>query len=504
MKGSAAPRTWLEHRSSATHPPASSPIPPILTVTVVLSLPPDVLLWASHRAMALDTTPATHSSEPSSAAILMAADEGVFLFSMVFQHEYTPAATPATPVTATLASVVTASVSSAPSRRPFNHEKASAFLEKLSATELRTVLRVLRIKGRIQANMADKRAIAASCMEDQNIDDEQLEALMDDADLVAPATPIFGARPPTGASASALVLSAASGRSGAGGSSASAAPAPLATSRSPLFTANDNDMARLADVATDPLQLDTIQADNQPLSRAELDKPRQSLWDAVFAPAFNYPEYKPARATPVDCVLASDLRGMDPTRFTCSREASKLETIYRALRSNYTKAYSSYTRSGQMEGGIFKDYTNGDHQLLYLHCLLFDNSSVDFVLRPLPQAAQAEVGLPGSAAVGRGPGHPGSAPHPLRKRPRLSEVVIGGTDNLTTALVSIGNSSGPAGGDVVGHHVAAAFDNSEAIGAIWTQLKAARDAVSEDPSDVLAISKRVHFEQQLQKLMDTE
>ena len=307
--------------------------------------------------MALDVSPATQSSEPSSAAILMAVDEGVFRFSMASQHEDTPAATPAAPVTATLASMATATVSSAPSQRPLDHDKASAFLEKLSATELRTVLRVLRIKGRMQANMADKRAIAAACMEDQNIDDEQLEALMDDADLAAPATPIFGARPPTGASASALVLSPASGRSRAGGSSASAAPAPLETSRSPPFSAND--MARLAHVATDPLHFDAIQADNQPLSRAELDKLRQSLWDAVLAPEFNNLEYKPARATPVDGLLASDSRGMDQTRFTCSREASKLETIYRSLRSNYTKAYSNYTRSGQMEGGIFKNYTNG-------------------------------------------------------------------------------------------------------------------------------------------------
>ena len=364
------------------------------------------------------------------------------------------------------------------------------------------MLRVLRIKGRMQANMVDKRAIAAARMEDQNIGDEQLEALMDDSDLAGPATPIFGARPPTGASASALVLAPARGRSGAGGSSASAAPAPMATSRSPPFSAND--MAHLAHVATNPFHFEAIQADNQPLSRAELYKPRQSLWDAVLAPAFNNPEYKPARATPVDGVLASDLRGMDPTRFTCSQEASKLETIYRALRSNYTKAYSNYTRSGQMEGGIFKDYTNSDHELLYLHCLLFDNPSVDFVLRSSPQATQAEVGLPGSAAVGRGPGHPGSAPRPLRKRPRQSEVVIRGMENLTAALVAMGNSSGPAGGDAAGHRAAAALNNAEAIGAMWKQLKAARDAVAEDPSDVLAISMRVHFEQQLQKLMDTE
>jgi len=39
---------------------------------------------------------------------------------------------------------------------------------------------------------------------------------------------------------------------------------------------------------------------------------------------------------------------MDPSSFTCSRDASKLETIYRALRSNYTKPDSNYTRSGQL------------------------------------------------------------------------------------------------------------------------------------------------------------
>ena len=160
-EGSAATRTWLEHRSSATHPPDRSPIPPILTVIVVLSIPPDVLLWASHQAMALDTSLATHSSEPSFAAILMAADEGVNGFRMASQHEDTPAAVPVTPVTATLACVAPAAVSSAPSRGPFAHDMAAALLQKLSATELRTVLRVARVKGRMHDKMAEKRAIAA-------------------------------------------------------------------------------------------------------------------------------------------------------------------------------------------------------------------------------------------------------------------------------------------------------------------------------------------------------
>jgi len=338
-------------------------------------------------------------------------------------------------------------------------------------------------------------------MEDQNLYDEQPGALMDDANLAAPATPKFGAQPLTGASASALVLSPASGRLGAGGSPASAAPAPLAISCSPPFSANA--MARLAHVATFPLHFDAIEADNQPLLHAERAKPHQSLWDAVLSPAFNNLEHKPARATPIDGVLASDLWGIEPTLFTCSRKASRLETICRALRSNNTRAYSNYTRSGHMEGGNSEESTNGNHQPLYLHCLIFDNPSVGFVLRSLPQAAQAKVGSPGSAAVGRGPGHPGSAPRPLRERFRHSEVVIGGMDNMTAALISLGDSAGPAGGDVAGHSEASAFDNAEAVGAIWKQLMAARDAVV-DASDVLAISIRVHFQQQLQKRMDTE
>ena len=228
------------------------------------------------------------------------------------------------------------------------------------------------------------------------------------------------------------------------------------------------------------------------------------LWDGVLAPSFNNADYKPARAAPVDGVLESGLRGFDPTRIRCPREASKLETIYRALRSNYTKWYSNYTRSGQMEGTIFNDYVNGDHELLYLHCLLFDNPSVDFVLRSLPQASQAEVGLPGSAAVGRGPGHPGSAPCPIRKRTRQAEVVIGGMDNLTAAIVAMGGPNGANGRDSTGHTAATAVDNAEAMGFIWKQLKAARDAVAEDPGDMIAISMRIHFEQQLENFMGTE
>ena len=140
---------------------------------------------------------------------------------------------------------------------------------------------------------------------------------------------------------------------------------------------------------------------------------------------------------------------------------------------------------------------------MYLHSLLHDNPAVDFVLRSLPQAAQAEVGLPGSGAVGRGPGHPGSAPPSSRKRVRQAEVTIGGMENLTAALVSLGNSDGSNGRDAAGRRSADAFDDAEAMGAVWTQLKAARTAVAEDSTVALAISMRAHIEQQLENLLKT-
>jgi len=253
---------------------------------------------------------------------------------------------------------------------------------------------------------------------------------------------------------------------------------------------------------TDPAHFQAVRDDGRTLSCTELDKPRDSLWDFVLDPAFNNPEYEPAWARAVDGVLESDLRGMDPTRFTCRRDASKLETIYRAMTPIYTKTYANYTRSGQLEGGVFKEFFNGEHQLLYLHCLLLDHPSVDFVLRSLPQAAQAEVGLLGSAAVGRGPGHPGSAPVPARKRSRQAEVTIGGMDGLTSALVASGNFGGSGAHDAVGRRSADAFDNAEAMAAVWKQLKVARAAVSEDPMDVMAASMRAHCETQLEKLME--
>jgi len=152
---------------------------------------------------------------------------------------------------------------------------------------------------------------------------------------------------------------------------------------------------------TDSDRFQTIRDHSRPSSRAELHKPRDSLWDAIPTPAFNNTEYEQARATAENGIQESAFGGKDPKRFTCRREAPRLEKIYLAMRSKYTKMH---TRNCQMKGVVFKEVNGQEHQLLYLQCLLSDNPWVDFALPSMPQDAQAEVGLPVSPAVRRWPG----------------------------------------------------------------------------------------------------
>jgi len=112
--------------------------------------------------MTPDAPPATQYSDIRPTANHMAKDEDVLRFSLGQQHGSHAGTTVMTPATTNMASVANVAASSTLARRLFDHSSASAFLEKLSATELRTVLRVLRIKGRMQSNMADRRAIAAA------------------------------------------------------------------------------------------------------------------------------------------------------------------------------------------------------------------------------------------------------------------------------------------------------------------------------------------------------
>jgi len=73
---------------------------------------------------------------------------------------------------------------------------------------------------------------------------------------------------------------------------------------------------------------------------------------------------------------------------------------------------------------------------------------------------------------------------------------------LTSAIVALGNSGGSGANDAVGRRSADAFDNAEAMAAVWKQLKVARAAVAEDPMGVLAVSMHAHCESQLEKLME--
>jgi len=114
---------------------------------------------------------ALHDSCPVSEEI-DAGEEDFFRLSLATPPLDTPSA-PAAAVhpphiagpTLPMAAPLSSRAGSAPTRPVVDHEKASSFLEKLSATELRTVMRVLRIKGKMQANMADKRAISLVAME---------------------------------------------------------------------------------------------------------------------------------------------------------------------------------------------------------------------------------------------------------------------------------------------------------------------------------------------------
>ena len=84
---------------------------------------------------------------PDPAADDAGEDEEVLRFSMGTQPVGTPAA--ATPATAIAASKSVGGVPSSPADRAFDHDKNAIFLQKLSAAELRSVMRVLHIQGRM-------------------------------------------------------------------------------------------------------------------------------------------------------------------------------------------------------------------------------------------------------------------------------------------------------------------------------------------------------------------
>ena len=384
----------------------------------------------------------------------------------------------------------------------FVHDKATAYLARLSSAELLVVLRVLKIRGKMQAPMPVKRGAVLDAMEQQGMGDEELECLVDDELMAAIPSPMSRAalRPAVRTGAASLSPTADAPRDvGQGGNPTAAGTSAGTSSREPSFSGND--AARLAHVVTDPAHFQSLRVNQQPMTRAELDKERAGLWKTVLAPAFNNSSYAPVRPQVVDGVLVTDLRLMDPNKLWTTRDPSKLEMIYRALRSEYTTAYANYSRSGQLEGGVFKVFVKGDHRLLYLHCLLHRNPSVDFLLRTLPLPAQTEVGLPDSDQVGQGPAHSGSVTK--RKRARTMEITFGGMDALASVLTPIGKGSPGSGRDVASEMALDVHDNAEAVAAVWKQLRIARAAEADDHDDEMARTMRVHLERQMAKLLQS-
>lgn len=71
-----------------------------------------------------------------------------------------------------------------PAPRPgFDFAKAELYLSRLSSMDLRQVLRVLRIKGKMGAPVKEKRSSALEMMRARDMGDEEVEAWVDDLDI---------------------------------------------------------------------------------------------------------------------------------------------------------------------------------------------------------------------------------------------------------------------------------------------------------------------------------
>jgi len=219
----------------------------------------------------------------------------------------------------------------------------------------------------------------------------------------------------------------------------------------------------------DPQSRSSVERANLPLTRAELDRAHAWLWTTTLAPLYNKESYLPTLAKLVDGVMEDDVRGIEPCRHSGSRDASKLETQYRALRSAYTVAVEHHKGSGKNAPGELKNYVGRDSRLLYIHCVLFDAPVMGYVLRTIPTSAQCELGFPGSPAVGT----PGQG---RAKRAKEAEVDIQGMEALTTALTAtLSPTVGSAATDI--------HDNAQALGAVMEQVRDARRDVADNPED---------------------
>jgi len=97
-----------------------------------------------------------------------------------------------------------------------------------------------------------------------------------------------------------------------------------------------------------------VERANLPLTRAELDRTHAGLWAGTLAPMYTRASYEPVPPKLVAGILEDDVRGIDPCRFSGPRDASKLESQYRSLRSAYTVANERHKGTDKNAWGELK------------------------------------------------------------------------------------------------------------------------------------------------------
>jgi len=193
-------------------------------------------------------------------------------------------------------------------------------------------------------------------------------------------------------------------------------------------------------------------------------------------PLFNRESYSAVPALLVDGVMEENVRGVDRRRYSGLRNATSLETNYRAMRLAYPVAIGYHKRTGKNAHAELARYVNGDMRLLYMHMLFRDKKEAGYVLRTLPAAAQGGVGLPGSSEV-RTP------VQGRNKRAKVAAVAIDGIWGLTCALSGLAQAFAEPSGTSASMDI---HDNAQDVEAEMEQLQAARRDLYDMPVEDIA------------------
>lgn len=135
-------------------------------------------------------------------------------------------------------------------------------------------------------------------------------------------------------------------------------------------------------------------------SRAELDDKTQrgpALWKEV-ADIFNSVDYNPAIEGVTDTRCAGIDCSLPPTE---AWSPEKLRSVWNSIRSQYTRAFDNYHKSGMLECNedfsegddeFFQRFAQNDEVLLFIH-LLWGREPPSYCTRLLPGANQSEQGI---------------------------------------------------------------------------------------------------------------